>query len=45
MLSPTVEEATPTHLRDETRGNQRAEDEESSNLELLNLMREMRGKI
>ena len=48
VLSPTLEEVALAQLRDEARGKQIAEAEESSNSELLNLIRnmkdEMRGK-
>ena len=42
VLSPTVEEAAPTQVRDETRGKKRAEAEESNTSKLLILMKEMR---
>ena len=48
MIYPTVEEITSSPLRTENRDKQRAEEQESSNSELMKLIKEMReidGKI
>ena len=45
MLSPTTEEATYAQIRDETRGKQRTEVEESCKSELILLLKEIRDEM